>query len=99
MLVAGCANRSPVSPVAREFLRIPDRYLGALSHADRRFFLRETAGDTRIVDGNNLNFSWDGERPISGEGPFTLHLFSATARPTVGIFIERFYDTANHVPP
>jgi hypothetical protein len=78
---------------------VPDHYLGDLSLADRRFWLRENAGDARTVDGRNLNFSYDGEQPISGEGPLTFHVFSSAARPTVGIFIERFYDNATRIPP
>ena len=36
---------------------------------------------------------------MGGEGPLTLHLFSSSAQPTVGIFIERFYDNATRIPP
>ena len=36
---------------------------------------------------------------MGGEGPLTFHLFSSSECPTVGIFIERFFDNANRIPP
>ena len=87
LLVVSCTVCSSGSPVAREFLRVPDHYVGNLSRADRRFWLHTTAGDERTLQDRNLNFSYDGEQELSGEGPLAFHLFSSSGRPTVGIFI------------
>jgi len=99
--LTGCVSGRDPSAVEREFLRVPDHFVGNLSHGDRRLFLREMNDRerNRIVDGSNINFSYDGELPIGGEGPLTFHLFSSPGSPTSGIFIERFYDTSTHIPP
>jgi hypothetical protein len=101
IILTSCASGHHLSPVEREFLRVPDHFVGNLSHGDRRFFLRETVdrGDNSIVNGRNINFRYDGEQRIRGEGPLTFHLFSSSAVLTSGIFIERFYDSATHIPP
>jgi len=101
LLLGGCTTSSTSGSVAKAFLRVPSHYLGNLSVADRRHFLLATVGrnDFSILDGRNLLFRWDGEEPMGGEGPFTFHVFGPSARPTVGIFIERFYDKSTHIPP
>lgn len=98
LLQAGCATGPHSTPLAQAFVQVPQHFLGNLTPADRQYFLRETEGDARIQTGQNLNFSYDGEKPLSGEGPLTFHLFANAPKPTVGIVLEHPPQDARHPP-
>lgn len=97
------AKAGEVLEPSRAFLQVPDHFVGNISKADRRRWLKEVdlpRNPWHVLDGRNLRFSYDGEEPLGGEGPFTLHVFgSRGSERIVGIFIERFYDPATRTPP
>ena len=91
--------------MARAFIRVPEQYVGHITKADRKFFVAETLKELKpnradpelapshIYQGRNLNFSWDGEEEMSGEGPLTFHRFdSPPHRLVIGVFVMRFYN-------
>lgn len=105
LFITSYAPASESSRVARAFVRVPERYVGHVTKADRKFFVAETlkqlkrvqadpgSAPSHIYQGRNLNFSWDGEEEMSGEGPLTFHRFDAPRhRLLVGVFIMRFYN-------
>ena len=88
---AVCAADHP--EIARAFLQVPNHYVGNITKSDRARWLKllDVQNEAKeVIDGKNLTFSYDGEFPLSGEGPFIIHLFSSSPRAQViGIFIER----------
>ena len=85
LLVAAQLYQTPAElpEVVRVFLQLPTRYVAVTQH-DRRRWVREVEfprDPWGTLDGRfNLTFSYDGEEPLSGEGPFIIHLLSSPPR-------------------
>ena len=84
LLLAGAqfTSGAELPEVVRVFLQLPTRYV-AVTHRDRRWWVREIdfpRDPWHTLNGRNLTFSFDGEEPLSGEGPFIVHLLASPPR-------------------
>jgi len=102
LLLASVSRAADVPELARVFVDSPQRYVAHVTKADRQRWLREVHPFKdpyhNNADGRNLSFSYDGEEPMSGNAPFTLHIFKSPAsRRLVGVALQRDGAAAVHI--
>ena len=102
LLLASVAHATDVPELARVFVDLPERYVAHVTKADRQRWLKEVHpfkdAYHNNAEGRNLSFSYDGEEPMSGNAPFTLHIFKSPAsRRCVGVAVQREGAAAVHI--
>jgi hypothetical protein len=102
LVLASVSHAADVPELARVFVDLPERYVAHVTKADRQRWLDEVQPFKdpyhNNAKGRNLSFSYDGEEPMSGNGPFRLHIFkSPVSRRVVGVALQREGAAAVHI--